>query len=324
MTTIKRLLLPVLATVLAAGCALPTPAPKELEGPATRAEQQEAQRVMQESQEKTYKRKIAVGRFTNESRYGKTLLRDEDLDPLGKQATDILMSRLVDTQKFIVLERPDLVKVEREQALTGIFNLVGSDVLIIGSVTEFGRSNVGKVGFMSSTKKQVATAKVDIRLVDVRNGHVFFSATGSGQADSETGEIAGYGSRSGYDATLNDRAIAAAVSDVLGEIVARLEQRSWRADILKVKDGKVYISAGKRQGLKVGDELSVMREGEPVKNPGTGFMITLPSEPLGTVRVVSQFGDSEINEGSVCVVVDGTFMAGNIKGLFVSEKQEAD
>jgi curli biogenesis system outer membrane secretion channel CsgG len=57
------------------------------------------------------KRKVAIARFSNETRYGKTLLRDVDQDPLGKQATDMLSTRLVASKKFLIFERPDLSKI---------------------------------------------------------------------------------------------------------------------------------------------------------------------------------------------------------------------
>jgi curli biogenesis system outer membrane secretion channel CsgG len=57
---------------------------------------------------KIYKRKIAIGRFTNETRYGRALLTGEQTDLLGKQTSDMLSARLVESNRFIVLERPDL------------------------------------------------------------------------------------------------------------------------------------------------------------------------------------------------------------------------
>ena len=104
----------------------------------------------------------------------------------------MLSSRLIASGNFLVLERPDLQKLEREQALSGgSAALVGSDTVISGAVTEFGRSVAGKAGFLSSTKVQVARAKVDIRLVDVKTGQAYFSATGAGEASTESGEVAG-------------------------------------------------------------------------------------------------------------------------------------
>lgn len=255
---------------------------------------------------KLLKRKVAVARFTNETRYGRSLLTDGDLDPLGKQASDMMYNRLISSGQFLVFERPDLEKIRKEQKLSGQENLIGVDTLIVGSVTEFGRSTGGKVGFLSATKNQVAKAKVEVRLIDVKTGQAFFTATGSGEANTETGSVAGYGSRADYDATLNDRAIGAAISDLMNAIVNKMSERLWRTDILKVEGGRAYISGGERQGIKQGDRLAVMREGQKVKSQQTGFEITLPSERVAIIKVISLFGDSESNEGAVCELAEGS------------------
>lgn len=271
---------------------------------------------------KLLKRKVAVARFSNETRYGRSLLQDGDLDPLGKQASDMMYNRLISSGQFLVFERPDLDKLRREQHLTGQENLIGVDTLIVGSVTEFGRSTAGKVGFLSATKNQVAKAKVEVRLIDVKTGQAFFTATGSGEANTETGSIAGYGSRADYDATLNDRAIGAAITDLMNGIVNKLSERQWRTDILKVEGSRVYISGGERQGLKQGDRLAVMREGQKVKSQQTGFEITLPTERIAILKVISLFGESEANEGAVCEQVEGAIPE-NMK-VFVTEMKGAN
>ncbi len=304
------------------GCATVATPPAAVEAPVSRAEQMEAQKSLRVPEEKTLKRKIGIARFSNETRYGKTFLRDGDLDPLGKQASDMLASRLVESGKFLVFERPYLTKVEREQEILNRSNIIGLDTIILGSITEFGRFTAGQKGFLSATKKQVARAKVEIRLVDAYTGHIFFSAAGSGEATTESGEVAGFGSKADYDATLNDRAIGVAISDVLDELISKLDERLWRTDILKIQGNKVFISGGKYQGINVGDVLAVMREGEKVRSQQTGFEITLPSTEIGAIRIVSLFGDTEANEGSVAEVISGSLPESKPEGLFVAEKKE--
>ena len=304
---------------LLAGCAVPASPPKPVDAPISRAEQREAQKAVAIPDVKTLKRKIAIARFSNETRYGRSFYRDGDLDPLGKQASDMLSARLVQSGAFLVFERTDLEKVVREQKITNQADLIGVDTLILGSVTEFGRSTEGTSGFLSGTKKQIAKAKVEIRLVDPRTAHVYFSAAGSGEAIAETGQVAGFGNRADYDATLNDQAIGAAVTDVMNALVTKLAERSWRTDILKVQSAQVFISGGPRQGLKAGDVLSVMREGEAIKSGQTGFTINLPAAEVGSLRVLGFFGDNETNEGSVAEIISGAFADG--KGLYVSEKK---
>ncbi|MGE4527971.1 MAG: CsgG/HfaB family protein [Rhodospirillaceae bacterium] len=313
-----RLLAVVGLATLVAACASPETAPKPVEPPVTRSAAAAAQAAALAPQAKVLKRKIAIGRFSNETRYGRTFLRDGDTDPLGKQASDMLANRLVESGSFLVFERPDIDKLKREQAIGGGGDLIGVDTLILGSVTEFGRSTIGQSGFFSATKRQLAHAKVEIRLADPRTGYVFFSATGQGEATNEAADVMGFGSRADYDATLNDKAIGAAVSDVMNSLVTKLTERPWRTDILKVSGNQVFISGGARQGLKVGDALSVMREGEKVKSAQTGFTITLPATPVAGITVTALFGANETDEGAVCAVTSGRLPA-DARTLYVSE-----
>ena len=322
MQTGKRFTGQVLLAAMLGGCATTTPPQQQLPAPAPTAQLVAAQQQANAIEVKTLKRKVAIGRFSNETRYGKSFQVDASNDPLGKQASDMLATRLVASQQFLVFERPDLDKVAAEQSLARESGLIGVDTLIIGSVTEFGRSTTGKTGFLSGTKIQNAHAKVEIRLVDVRTAYVFFTASGTGDATTESGEIAGFGSRADYDEALNDRAIGAAISDVQNSLIAKLQERTWRTDILKVEGHELYISGGKRQGLKVGDTLAVMQQGERVKSAQTGFDITLPPKAVGQIRVVSFFGDSETNEGSVAEILSGEVSGTRLAGLYVSESKE--
>jgi curli biogenesis system outer membrane secretion channel CsgG len=303
--------------LLLAACATQTPQPVAIDAPVSRSAQIEAQKQAALPDSKVLKRKIAIGRFSNETRYGRTFQTDGNSDPLGKQASDMLAARLVGSQKFLVFERQDLSRLQEEQRVLKEGGLVGVDALVLGSVTEFGRSTTGSVGFLSSTKVQTARAKVEIRLADARTGLVFFSGSGTGEATIEAGEIAGYGSRANYDSSLNDRAIGAAISDVLSSLMTKLEERAWRTDVLKVDGRTVYISGGSRQGLKVGDMLSVMLEGEKLTSGQTGMPIMLPGRRLGTLRVMSFFGADEASEGSICEVMKGDLKAGD--RMYVSE-----
>src|SRR3984893_623023 len=309
------------ASLLAAGCATTSAPQQVVSAPASSAQQAEAQRQASAVAVKTLKRKVAIGRFTNETRYGKTFLVDANNDPLGKQVSDMLSTRLVASQQFLVFERPDLDKVKAEQSITRESGLVGVDALIIGSVTEFGRSTTGKSGFLSGTKVQTAHAKVEIRLVDVRTGYVFFTASGSGDARTGSGEIAGFGSKADYDATLNDRAIGAAVSDVQNALISKLQERPWRTDILKIDGSQLYISGGARQGIKVGDTLMVLKAGEKLKSSQSGFDITLPAKQVGQIRIVSRFGDNETNEGAVADILSGDISDSHKAEFYISEKQ---
>jgi curli biogenesis system outer membrane secretion channel CsgG len=270
----------------------------------------------------TLKRKIAVARFSNSTRYGKSLLSDNESDPLADQAADMLISRLIDSGRFIVFERDNLDAIARENEILKLgasANLVGVDALIIGSVTEFGRSTEGQSGFLSSTKKQSAKATVEARLVDPRSGLAIFSASGKGESSVESGEVAGFGSQAAYDAKINDAAISAAISDLTSELVGKLQARRWTTDVLRVDAANVFLSGGSRQGLKVGDRFAVETRGEIVKSGQSGLPITLPGQRIAELQITSFFGDDEYSEGSAASITSGSLAGRDPSTLIVVE-----
>lgn len=266
------------------------------------------------------KRKIALGRISNETNYGRSLLRDDFNDPLGKQVSDMLSARLIESGNFLVFERPNLKKIELERKQFGAKrDLVGVDTLIVGSLTEFGRNVTGESGFLSSTKKQTARAKVELRLVSVETGQAFFSATGTGQASLESGSIAGFGSKAAYDGTLSDKAISSAISDVIDEMVNNIMERPWKTNILHASEGQMFISGGKSQGLRPNKILSVKTKGKQVKSAQTGFTITLPGTEIAKTKVISNFGETENNEGSLVSIISGSIEGYKIESLEITE-----
>ena len=170
------------------------------------------------------KRKVAIARFSNETTYAKGIFYDKDNDPMGKQALDILSTKLASTGKFILLERQDMDKIMEELKLAGNqgSQKVGADYLIIGSVTEFGRKNVGDVNAFSRTKTQTVEAAVSIRLVDVSSGQIIYSEEAKGEAETTNKTVMGLGERTDYDATLSDKAISAAISKLVENVINNL------------------------------------------------------------------------------------------------------
>lgn len=312
------------ALALLAGCALQAPQTQLKEAPQSNAEQRRAQQAVAQAvpARPTLKRKVAIGRVSNETTYGKSLLRDNAGDPVGKQIADMLSKALTESGAYVVLERTDFSKLEEEAARTGIKqNLVGVDALIMGSLTEFGRKTVGESGFVSATKKQVAFAKMDVRLVDVVTGQSFFATSGAGESSTETGSTFGFGSRAAYDGTLNDSSIRQAISEVVNRLTTELSSRPWQTAILAVEGQRYFIAGGKSQGLRPGMTFAVLTVGEKVKSPQTGFEIVLPGKEVAQLRIDALFGDTEVSEGSVASIVSGSLQGYKIEQLTVRAKE---
>ena len=226
---------------------------------------------------RTLKRKIAIARFSNETSYAKGLFYDKNNDPMGKQAVDILSTKLASSGKFILLERQDyqLIKDELKIADNEGFQEIGADYLIIGSITEFGRKNVGESKVFSRSKTQIVEAGISIRLIDVSTGQIIYSEEAKGQAETSNKTTLGLGKRTDYDSSLSDKAISAAISQLVENIINNCLNRPWKSYFLSYDQDGIIISGGESQGLRLGDRFDVFNKGRKIKNPQTGMFIEL-------------------------------------------------
>ena len=268
---------------------------------------------------KTLKRKVAIARFTNETMYGKGIFYDKNNDPMAKQALDILSTRLAATEKFILLERSDIDKamLESEQEKPNVL----ADYIIVGSITEFGRKNTGNSGVFSNTKTQTVEAGVSIRLIDVSSGLIIYSEEAKGSAETSSKTTMGLGGSADFDASLSDKAISAAISQLTENIINNCMNRAWKAYFLTVDEGLYYVSGGASQGLAAGDRFTVKEKGRSVKNPQTGIMMELPGKTVGKIRITFTGGDSVENEFSIAEFLDGQIDASQLSNYFIIEEE---
>lgn len=270
------------------------------------------------AQDKTIKRKVAIGRFSNETQYAKGLFYDKENDPMRKQALDILSSKLASSGKFILLERDDLDILVAE-AGEGM-NKIGADYIILGSITEFGRKVEGQQKVFSSTKTQTVEAGVSIRLVEAATGLIIYSDEAKGYAETSTKQTLGIGGTAGFDATLSDKAISAALSQLVENIINKCMDKPWRSYILSVDDGSYIISGGASQGLAAGDQFNVYKKGKIVKNPQTGLNIELPGQKIGAITIQTSYGETPETEISFCTYEGEALDAESLGNYYILDK----
>jgi len=200
---------------------------------------------------------------------------------------------------------------------------VPADYLIFGSISEFGRKVVGSVGLFSRSKKQVVRAAVNIRLVDASTGQIVYAEEESGEVFSKVDTFLGIGDRAGYDASLNDKAMSAAISKLVKNIVKHILDKPWRAYILAHEGSSYIMSGGRSQGIRVGDTFGAYNSGKKVINPQTGLPIELPGKLLGRIRVDKMLGSTIRNEVSLCSVISGSLPKNDFSGLYIQELSES-
>jgi len=270
------------------------------------------------AQEKTIKRKVAIGRFSNETQYAKGMFYDKDNDPMRKQALDILSSKLASSGKFILLEREDLDVLVAEAGSS--MNKIGADYIILGSITEYGRKNEGHNQVFSTTKTQTVEAGVSVRLVEAATGLIIYSDEAKGYAETTSKTTIGLGSTAGFDATLSDKAISAALGQLVENIINKCMDKPWKSYILAIQDGNYIISGGASQGLAAGDQFIVYKKGNKVKNPQTGLEIELPGTKIGTITINTSVGETPETEISFCSYEGQALNPDKLSDYFISEK----
>lgn len=168
------------------------------------------------------RKKIAVVDFEDKSGYGQ--------GRIGRAASDVLARFLFDSQQFRVIERQQVAKVLDEQKFqqSGAVNpqtalqagkLLGVDMIVYGTVTNFGIRTEGTEAVVYQQREQVAESQVDVRLIHVETGEVIYMGEGRGSAKREVRGSFGLGGRMSYDETLAGDSLRASIAKFVDNLI---------------------------------------------------------------------------------------------------------
>ncbi|MBN2119674.1 MAG: hypothetical protein JW734_01285 [Candidatus Omnitrophica bacterium] len=260
------------------------------------------------------KKTVAVSNFENRSGWrGEIKLGDG----MASQLTDAL----IQSGKFVVLERQTLDDVVAEQDLaasgwtresktaeTG--KLVPAQILIKGTVTEFEERSSGSGtgisygGISLGSSKSSAHVAVIIRIIDTTSGQVLDSARVEGTAKAGGLSIGvsrdvSFGT-SGFKKTPLGEAVQIAIDKAVVQIADKLADVPFSGKIIKVEDGLVYANVGTRNGASVGDSFTVYAPGEELIDPDTGELLGSQKTKVGSIKLTSveeKFSKASIEMG---------------------------
>ncbi|MBJ9936562.1 CsgG/HfaB family protein [Acinetobacter pittii] len=173
---------------------------------------------------------ISIGKFDNRSSYMRGVFSD-NVDRLGGQAKTILETHLQQTGYFSVLNRDNLSEIKQEVGYSNTSQSIkGARYVITGDVSEFGRKEVGDqqlFGILGRGKQQVAYAKVNLNIVDVKTSEVVHSVQGAGEYALGAREVLGFGTTASYDSTLNGKVLDLAVREAVNNLVTDIQNNRW-------------------------------------------------------------------------------------------------
>jgi curli biogenesis system outer membrane secretion channel CsgG len=173
---------------------------------------------------------VSVGKFDNRSSYLRGIFSDGQ-DRLGGQAKTILETHLQQTGYFSVLNRANLAEIKEEAGFAGSQQAIkGARFVITGDVSEFGRKEVGDhqlFGILGRGKTQVAYAKVNLNIIDVKSSEIIHSVQGAGEYALSEREVLGFGSSASYDSTLNGKVLDLAIREAINTLTSDIGAGKW-------------------------------------------------------------------------------------------------
>lgn len=240
-------------------------------------------------------------------------------DRLGDAAADELVTQLLKTGDFTVIERAQLAAVLAEQKLgaTGavdsstaarIGKLLGVQYILTGSITQFSveRTSAGIRAFGGiGASVTNAEARLDVRLVSTDTAEILVAAEGQGNKRMAGGSFRGTGAERNFEQGAAQEALRPAIE----QVVERISQQAGTlraaspsgpsGQVVGLKENLVYINRGQGAGVTVGQRFTVSRVVDEIKD-ADGRVLD---------RVIGQVGVLEVtqvlSQSSVCRIVEG-------------------
>ena len=245
--------------------------------------------------------RVAVASFENRSSF-------EGQWSLGAGMADLLVSELVDSRNFVVLERGSLDKVvdEISRQSNRLFRpenrvdegrLDNAHYLIRGVITDFSQSSGGSFWLglrhlFIGSGGYTARVGLTLTIVDIESGRIVDSVQCAGKAKAGDAFAKGsykgiqFGGRSFFETPLGI-ATAGAIRQGLHGIVKKMPRITWMPMIAEVDGPRIVLNGGRERGLETGAVYQVRGKGTPVTDPLTGDVLDImPGPVVGTVRIM--------------------------------------
>ena len=233
---------------------------------------------------------------------------------VGDGIAETIITELVNTNTFTVVERAQLQKVLDEQQLgkEGVLDpttaarvgkILGVQLMLLGTVTEFSLDTQKvTVPILGKIDVTIARCVINAKMVSVETAEIMAAMKGEGQFDRKGfalgrafGSLQGlsFSSREFRDHILG-KATEAAAKEIVGQTVEKTvdlepilapEPAKLSGIVADVTDGEITINVGSKAGVEVGDIFEVYRKIKEIKDPETGEVIMVKKEKIAEIEI---------------------------------------
>lgn len=241
---------------------------------------------------------------------------------LGAAAADELVTQLVRSGEFSVIERQRIEEIMAEQNLgqTGRVNpataaelgqVLGVQVVLMGSITQFSintrRAGIGGIGGSYTEAESI----IDVRAVSTTTAEILSVAEGEGKRRLVGLQVDDISYSQTFDQGLAQEALRPAVEQAVEELVEQVEvfaaitPQATSATIVGARDGSYYIDRGENFGIAVGQRFEVHRVVDEIRDAAGNILDTV-TERVGVIEVTRV-----LSQSAICTVVEGEAAEGD-------------
>jgi curli biogenesis system outer membrane secretion channel CsgG len=180
-----------------------------------------------------------------------------------------------------------------------IGRMTPAQLLVKGAITHVQESTTGGAvginvqGIQVGGAKDRAEINITIYLVDSETGQVKATTSVVGKSERKSGRL-GYfggglggvtGGLSGFKKDNVGKACQDAVGQAIDFLITQLERIPWEGTVSLVKDGKIMINRGEREGVRVGQKFNVGSV-EQIVDEDTGEVLDTSMTNVGVLEVI--------------------------------------
>jgi Uncharacterized protein involved in formation of curli polymers len=230
---------------------------------------------------------------------------------VGQEVSSELVTALLDTQQFRLIEREQVDRVLSEQkwsavnvdsdTATEFGKMLGVKYLVMGHVTEFSFDNdqrrafVGPYNLGIGVRTNTARVVIDARMVDTTTAEIFLGATGVGE---KTRRNVGIATMRGQirlgDSNFAQSELGQALRDAVTSVASQFASKTYSAAkdepltglVAYISPATVIINIGSTNGVEAGMTFSVKHVVQEVRDPLTKEVIDEIGEEVAKLTVV--------------------------------------
>jgi hypothetical protein len=252
------------------------------------------------------RKKIALLKLFNESPFGK--------EDIAITATEELRREISRTRDFVVDPEAGALFGSSKEIYSGgglklaqlsrKAKLSGVNLVVFGRITHARvRQKADEIGFVRKTKSY-AESVVEIRVFDVVANKEIFTDKMDGNINDSSFRFF----MSERDAHIDYRrgllrySVKVAVRKFVPKLAKLGQKLDWTGRVARIIGSKIYVNAGRRSGLNVGDILKIMTEGQEIYDPESGALLGVSKGQVkGTLEIIDYFGA----DGTVAILHSG-------------------